>query len=156
MKLSPLTRSTSLLVMMAFAAVLLSGCGGGGEMGAPSGIQASDLPNYHSPEQWIALIETAGFEEYATLGRELVSEGRVKFVAPPTLDASFNAFAWTTEREIWINAPMFDRYPGIVQQATIFLHEMIHIATAESTHAGPEWAVLDQFAVYWRNHPLSQ
>ena len=144
------------LLLAIVATVALTGCGGGGTGDSPGPLAPqSNLPNYHSPEEWIALIETAGLMDYANLGRELLSEQRVKLVAPPLLDEQFNAYSWIADREIWINTPMFARYPGIVEQATIFLHELIHISSMQSTHTGPAWAAQDQFAVYWRNHPLS-
>lgn len=147
-----------LLILTASVSLALTGCGGGGAGVSASGggdTFPANLPNYHTPEQWIALIETAGFQDYADLGRQLVREGKVTVVTPPTLDAQFNAYSWISDKEIWINAPMFTRYPDITQQATIFLHELIHIRSAESTHTGPWWSVQDQFAVYWQTHSLS-
>jgi hypothetical protein len=130
------------------------GCGGGGSTETGSTTFPADLPNYHTPEEWIAQFDAAGLQDYAYLGRRLVQEGKVVVVSPPTLDASFNAFAWTSEREIWINAPMFSRYPRVQHQATIFLHELIHINSGVSTHMGPWWSVQDEFAKYVQDHPM--
>lgn len=153
-------RSTWLLfVFVGLSALTLAGCGGGGE-GLTDSVSSgkstfpANLPNYHTFDEWLALIRVAGFSEYADLGAQLVSEGKVTVVMPPTLDASFNSYAWISQREIWINSPMFSRYPDIVHQATIFLHELIHIKSGESTHTGAWWSAQDQFATYWRNHPL--
>lgn len=131
----------------------ISGCGGG----ATGGTLASDasLPNYHSPEEWISLIDQAGLTEYAALGRELSAQGRIRLVSPPLLDARFNAFSFLTDREVWINTPLFTRYPSLVDQTTIFLHELIHIAHNEASHNGSWWSAQDQFTNYWRDHPVT-
>jgi hypothetical protein len=102
-------------------------------------------------EEWIAMIEDAGMAEYAELGRELLAQGRVRIVSPPLLDAGFNAFAHINTREVWINTPMFDRYPDTLDRATIFLHELIHIRSGEITHNGPWWSAQDRFRVYYRD-----
>ncbi|MGC9319601.1 MAG: hypothetical protein ACP5KN_16340 [Armatimonadota bacterium] len=102
------------------------------------------------------MIEEAGFPEYAELGRELLADGQVKLVSPPTLEAGFNAFAWIDAREIWINEPMFERYPDVVDQATIFLHELIHIKSGECTHLGPWWSAQSEFHSYWTNRQTTQ
>lgn len=155
--LSPARSPWFLLALAVLIAYTLSGCGGGGGdvPGSSGGSFPTNLPNYHAPEEWIALIQTAGLQEYADLGRQLVKEGKVKIVSPPTLDVSYNAYSWNSEEEIWINSPIFSRYPDIVQQATIFLHELIHIKYGEETHNGPWWSAQDQFVTYWRNHPLT-
>ena len=139
-----------LSVLVTVLSLTFAGCGGGGgDTGSGGGNTfPASLPNYHAPSEWIALLEAAGLQEYADLGNQLIRDGKVKVVMPPTLDAQFNAFSWITDREIWINAPMFSRYPNAGLQATIFLHEMIHIKSGESSHAGPWWAVQDQFAAY--------
>jgi hypothetical protein len=46
---------------------------------------------------------------------------------------------------------MFERYPTMLDQATIFLHELIHIRSGEVTHLGPWWVAQDQFRVYYRD-----
>jgi hypothetical protein len=95
------------------------------------------------------MIEEAGFADYARLGSEMVASGRVKMVSPPELGENFNAFAFVDTDEIWINRPMFDRYPDVVDQATIFLHELIHIKSGECTHNGPWWSAQGEFHAYW-------
>lgn len=157
-----LTPPHSACLLLIFAVVfcpVLSGCGGGGGGGGDvaSGNVSfpENLPNYHAPDEWIVLLRAAGLQEYADLGQQLTAAGKVIVVAPPTLDADFNAYAWISDREIWINSPMYSRYPDIGHQATIFLHEMIHIKSGESTHTGPWWSIQDQFAVYWREHSAS-
>lgn len=122
---------------------------------APPPQHNNDIVN--SPEQlvftWIYLIENAGFNEYAALAKYMMSEGRIKFVAPPMLDADYNAFTWLDTDEIWINKPMFTRYPNVLDQATIFLHELIHIKSREQTHNGPWWSAQDEFLAYYKEHP---
>ncbi|HCA47808.1 MAG TPA: hypothetical protein DEP45_10775 [Armatimonadetes bacterium] len=98
---------------------------------------------------WIDMIDSAGLSEYAQLGRELLAQGKVSMVSPPMLDADYNAFAHVNTREVWINRPMFERYPTMLDQATIFLHELIHIHSGEVTHFGPWWIAQDQFRVYY-------
>lgn len=135
----------------------LAGCGGSvGDTGdtLPGGLP--DPPTEMRPtaalaNDWIAMIEEAGLCEYAQLGRELLAQDRVRMVAPPMLDADYNAFAHVNTREIWLNRPMFERYPTMLDQATIFLHELIHIRTGEVTHLGPWWVAQDQFRVYYRD-----
>lgn len=154
---SPARSSSLLLILAALISLTVSGCGGGSSAG-PSGGDVTfpaNLPNYHAPEEWIALIEAAGLQEYADLGRQLVNEGKVIVVTPGTLDSQFNAFSWISDREIWINPPMFSRYPNVGHQATIFLHEMIHITSGEATHNGSWWSVQDQFATYLQTHPAN-
>ena len=97
------------------------------------------------------MIEEAGFADYAELGSELLAAGRVRIVSPPELDEDFNAYAFINTREIWINEPMFARYPDVVSQATIFLHELIHIQSGECTHSGPWWSAQSEFYTYWHN-----
>jgi hypothetical protein len=153
----------SLVLVICLTVVVLAGCGGGGGE-APAASRAhgsspgypAEIPNFHSPEQWIELIDDAGsvnsaFYEYADLGRRLLADGAVKFVSPPTLGEQFNAFCWIDTEEIWINEPMFARYPDVVEQASIFLHEMIHIKTGEVTHDGPCWSLPNEFESYCRN-----
>ncbi|NLE61254.1 MAG: hypothetical protein GX616_23135, partial [Planctomycetes bacterium] len=134
-----------------------TGCAGGGAgavVNTPATNNEIDPASSFNPAAWIDLIEAAGaqnpaFYEYAELGRQLVARDKVVLVSPPTLGAGFNAFAWIEEREIWINEPMFTRYPSVIDQATIFLHEMIHIMTGEVTHAGPAWSLQDEFAMFY-------
>jgi hypothetical protein len=97
------------------------------------------------------MIAQAGFADYAALGSELLAAGRVSIVSPPDLDENFNAYAFINTREVWINEPMFTRYPDVVDQATIFLHELIHIRSGECTHSGPWWSAQSEFYTYWRN-----
>ncbi len=149
--LSPSCRIRFMLSLATLLSVVLSGCGGGVTAGLPheDATFPANLPNYHAPEEWIALLEQAGLREYAALARELVRDDKVIVVTPAQLDGQVNSFAWITEREIWINAPMFSRYPDIGHQATIFLHELIHIQSGEASHEGAWWAIQDQFAVWW-------
>lgn len=138
---------------------LLVGCGGDGQFtdmnigSAPAGPDPSPTvsPATAQVNEWIDMIEEAGLTEYAQLGRELLAQGKVRIVSPPTLDAGFNAFAWIDIREIWLNTPMFERYPDVLDQATIFLHELIHIRSGECTHRGPWWSAQDEFRVYYRD-----
>ncbi len=97
------------------------------------------------------MIDEAGLTEYADLGRELLAQGKVRIVSPPELSEPFNAFAWLNTREIWINTPMFERYPDVLDQATIFLHELIHIHSGECTHVGPWWSAQSEFRAYFRD-----
>lgn len=143
------------LMIAAASPLLLAGCGGGSALPPaqlnPAAPQrpAWDVPNYHAPDQWIEMIAQAGLSRYAALGSDLVSQGRVRLVAPPTLDANYNAFAWLDSGEIWINRPMFERYPDVLDQATIFLHELIHIDSTEQTHLGPWWSAQSEFRAYF-------
>lgn len=138
-----------LLAALAVVMMLVAGCGGGGGTTATETGFPASLTNYHSPAQWCELIETAGLEKYAELGRKLEREGKIKFVKPPTLDAGYNAFSWIDEGEIWINSPLFANYPQIRDQAEIFLHELIHIDSGEATHEGPWWSAQAQFRAYF-------
>lgn len=151
----------SLIFVLCLTVVMLAGCGGG-EMPAASPSYgnsrgyATDIPDFHSPEEWIELLEVAGaanptFYEYADLGRQLLANDKVKFVSPPTLGDQFNAFCWIEDQVIWINEPMFARYPDVIEQATIFLHEMIHIKSGEVTHDGPWWSLQNEFETYCKN-----
>lgn len=144
----------SILCIVAASITGCAGGGGGAVVDTPATNNGIDPANSFDPAAWIELIEAAGtqnpvFYEYAELGRQLVAQGNVVIVSPPTLDESFNAFSWIVEREIWINEPMFTRYPSVIDQATIFLHEMIHIMTGEVTHAGPAWSLQDEFAMFY-------
>ena len=109
----------------------------------------ANLPNYHSMEELLHLIEMAGIDDYAAFGRSLLRAGKVKIVSPPDLPENYNAYAWIREGEIWINTPMFQRYPNIIDQATIFLHEMVHIKWNIVTHEGPMWHVLSDFRRFY-------
>jgi len=145
-------------VALGLSVLALTGCGGGGTTDTASTggtMFPSSIPDVHQPEEWVSLIDAAGFPEYAALGRQLIANRTILLVSPPTLPENYNAYAFIPERRVWINSPMFTRYPNIVQQAAIFLHEMVHIKTGESTHNGEWWAIPDQFEAYWRSHPLS-
>jgi len=143
------------LAIVAVTPLLLAGCGGDfalpDSQSTPAAPQtpAWDVPNYHSPDQWIEMIAQAGLSRYAALGRALVSQGRVILVTPPMLDHNYNAYAWLDTEEIWINAPMFERYPDVLDQATIFLHELIHVDSTEQTHFGPWWSAQSDFRAYF-------
>ena len=99
-------------------------------------------------QEYNDMINRAGLIKYAELGQKMQREGRVKFVVPPRLDSRFNAYANIGAGEIWLNKPMYDRYPRITHQATIFLHELIHIDSKEMTHRGEWWSAQDEFAVW--------
>ena len=148
----------ALLLAAATCSSLLTGCGGAtaGATTTPAAPPASqtravDIPNFHQPSEWVSMIAEAGFADYAALGSELLAAGRVEIVSPPELDEDFNAYAFINTREIWINEPMFTRYPDVVDQATIFLHELIHIQSGECTHSGPWWSAQSEFYTYWHN-----
>lgn len=158
---SPPWARALMLVAGTGGALVISGCGGGtmapAQYPAPPTQTSSrpDIPNYHAPTEWIEMIATAGLGEYAELGRTMLAEGRVRIVAPPVLDANYNAFAWLDANEIWINEPMFARYPDVLDQATIFLHELIHVKSTEQTHFGPWWSALSEFRAYYEQRPQS-
>ncbi len=78
------------------------------------------------------MIEEAGFADYAKLGSDMNAAGRVRLVSPPSLGENFNAYAFINTREIWINRPMFARYPTVVEQAN-----------------GPWWSAQSEFYQYW-------
>ena len=141
-------------------AACLAGCGGGSGPSASNAAAqfegAARAPytmtaRCEMPNEWIDMIEEAGLPEYAQLGRTLLAQGRVRVVTPPTLHVDINAYAFINTREIWINTPMFERYPDVIHRATIFLHELIHIHSGEATHLGPWWVAQDQFFVYFRD-----
>jgi hypothetical protein len=102
-------------------------------------------------KEWIAMIDEAGMTDYAQLGRELLAQDQVRIVSPPELAPDFNAFAYINTREIHLNTPMFERYPDVLDQATIFLHELIHISSGECTHSGPWWSAQSEFRTYYRD-----
>ena len=148
----------ALLLAAAACSTLMTGCGGAatGATTSPASPPASqtrtmDIPNYHAPSEWVSMIAQAGFTEYAQLGSSLIARGRVSIVSPPTLPESFNAYAFIYDSEIWINEPMFARYPDVLSQATIFLHELIHIHSQEASHEGPWWSAQNEFYTYWAN-----
>lgn len=146
---------------MLISASLMVGCGGAASDVAP----IEDSAGEHQPsavmqpaavaEDWADMIEEAGLDEYAELGRRMLHQGRVRFVEPPELEQHFNAFAWINRREIWINEPMFERYPDVLDQATIFLHELIHIKSGECTHNGPWWSAQSEFYGYFTDQETS-
>lgn len=152
--------SALLTAVMIVVATLMTGCGGGG---TPAGAVSETAPakDAQAPQtltpasamvnEWIEMIDEAGFCDYAQLGREMLQQGRVIIVSPTTLGDNFNAFAHINTREIWLNTPLFERYPDVLDQATIFLHELIHIHSGEATHNGPWWSHQDEFRVYYRN-----
>lgn len=148
---SPLLLGGFIILVAVAGSVLLGGCGGAAVVPAQESAtpaqpsHRSDIPNYHAPSEWVEMIAAAGLAEYAALGRRMLDEGRVRIVAPPSLDANYNAFAWLDSNEIWINEPMFERYPDVLDQATIFLHELIHIKSTEQTHLGPWWSAQSEF-----------
>jgi hypothetical protein len=138
----------------------LAGCGGASKpIDESSGATRAETPRTSGPmtptsavaNEWIEMIEDAGMPEYAQLGRELLEQGRVRIVSPPTLEWRFNAFAHINTRQVWINTPMFERYPDMLDHATIFLHELIHIRSGEITHNGPWWSTQSEFRVYYRD-----
>ncbi len=146
----------------AFAVLLtgpyLAGCGGAsppvkdGSETTPTEPSRTPDTTTHTAQvtnEWIDMIDQAGMADYAQLGRDLLAQNRVKIVSPPTLGERFNAFAHINTREVWINTPMFERYPDVLDQATIFLHELIHIHSGEMTHNGPWWSVQNEFRVYY-------
>ncbi|MFP4250940.1 MAG: hypothetical protein ACLFU7_14865 [Armatimonadota bacterium] len=142
------------------AGIYLTGCGGAdlsmGEEEVTTPSEPTRTPSGTSTinalaDDWIDMIEAAGMGEYAQLGRELLARGNVRIVSPPELDARFNAFAHINTREIWINTPMLQRYPDVLDRATIFLHELIHIRSGEVTHGGPWWSAQSEFRAYYRD-----
>lgn len=141
--------SVSLLFAAGVGMTVLAGCGGGGGVTSPAdtGFPAN-IANYNPPSRWIELIEAAGLSEYATLGRQLEAAGKITVVGPAALDESYNAFSWIADRKIWINSPMFGRYPDVMDQAEIFLHELIHIQSGEMSHQGPWWSAQSQFRTW--------
>lgn len=98
---------------------------------------------------WCDMIAQAGLPDYAAEGKELLRQRDIYLVSPPRLDARYNAFTWFPEAVIWINTPMFDRYPRIADQAEIFLHELIHVRSQEMSHSGPWWSALTTYRSYW-------
>jgi hypothetical protein len=92
------------------------------------------------------MIRSAGFFEYSDIALNMIGNNKIHFVVPPELDSRFNAWADLGRKEILLNKPMYDRYPLITHQATIFFHELIHINTGEITHNGPWWRDQDKFA----------
>ena len=100
-------------------------------------------------ETWCDMIEEACLSDLAALGRRLHAQGRVRFVRPPYLDTEFNAFADVRAGEVWINEPMWSRYPDRLDRATILLHELIHLHSGELSHYGPWWAAQEMFRQYW-------
>ncbi len=145
---------------MLLAGIYLAGCGGAGvpinEGGVTTPSEPTRTPSSTSTintlaGEWIDMIDAAGMTEYAQLGRELLAQGDVRIVSPPELDARFNAFAHINTREVWINTPMFQRYPDVLDRATIFLHELIHIRSGEVTHGGPWWSAQNEFRAYYRD-----
>jgi len=150
-----------LLLVVSIAVVGLVGCGGGGG-GASSanssgsiGPATDGIPNYNPPSRWIELIAQAGLQSYADLGSQVDVARKVILVSPPTLSETFNAFTWINEGEIWINSPMFERYPDVVDQGEIFLHELIHLSSGETSHEGPWWSDLTLYRAYWASHTPS-
>jgi hypothetical protein len=135
-----------------FLCVVLAGCGGGSSSPSPSPsasqTQSPSLalsPNYHSPAELLALINQAGFPDYAKLGEDLLAAGKLQVVAPPTMPSDFNGYTDLLAGTIWISTLMYGRYPAERDQACILLHELIHLKTGEASQSGPEWAVLDEF-----------
>jgi len=146
-----------LLLVVSTAVVGLVGCGGGvAQSDVPSGLPSGvHLPNYNPPSRWIELIAQAGLQSYADLGSQVDAARKVILVSPPTLDQTFNAFTWINEGEIWINSPLFARYPDVVDQGEIFLHELIHLSSGETSHEGPWWSDLTVYRDYWASHTPS-
>ncbi len=151
-------RGAVMMGVVLLAGAYLAGCSGASgpvkENSEPAPDDASRARDTMSPtavvvNEWIEMIDEAEMTEYAQLGRDLAAQDRVRFVSPPTLDANFNAFAHIDTREIWINEPMFERYPDVLDQATIFLHELIHIYSGECTHSGPWWSAQSEFRAYY-------
>lgn len=148
------SHSVVLCLMLGILLAAVTGCGGGGGVGLSGGSVnppggPANLANYQALVQWASLIEQAGLPEYAALGRQLSSGGKAIFVSPPTLGETFNAFSWIAQKEIWINSPLFSRYPKATDQAEIFLHELIHLKSGEASHVGPWWSALDEYRQYW-------
>lgn len=145
------------------AATQLSGCGGASSETIDDGRTAPGRVPDAPPaprsttavaNEWIDMIEEAGLTEYAELGREILRTGSLRIVSPATLNADFNAFAHINTREIWISTLMFERYPSDLDQATIFLHELIHIKSGEITHLGPWWSAQSAFRAFYRDREI--
>jgi len=100
--------------------------------------------------EWLDMIAQAGLTEYAQLGREMLERGAIEVVEPPRLDARFNAWTFLGARpHVWLNAPMWERYPDRIDRATILLHELIHVRSGEQTHLGQWWSAQDEFRRYY-------
>jgi hypothetical protein len=92
------------------------------------------------------MIRSAGFFKESDIALNMIANNKIFFVSPPKLPDNFNAWADLGRKEIKLNKPMYDRYPLITHQATIFFHELIHINTGEISHNGPWWSKQDEFA----------
>lgn len=92
------------------------------------------------------MIRSAGFYKEADKGLNMIANNKIFFVTPPELPYKFNAWTDFVRKEITLNKPMYDRYPKITHQATIFFHELIHMNTGEVSHNGPWWSKQDEFA----------
>lgn len=142
--------------------LILYGCQDGGKPQTPqeTPIVYPDYPTNtpHYPlttmeqkllvDEYIKIIKKAGFPDYADLAADMQRKRKIIFVRPPGLTEEFNAWADIQTKEIWLNKPMFDRYPHIAHQTTIFFHELIHIKSTELTHFGPWWKDQDVFAMW--------
>ena len=138
------------ILMVVFISLFLIGC----KNDKPAVAQVPIPANYHTPTSYANLIRIAGFEKYAQISEDIIDKQGVILVQPPTLPENYNAYAFIPKRSIWLNTPMFVRYPTIQEQAAIFLHELVHIASQEQTHNGLWWADVDKFEKYWSTHPL--
>ena len=140
----------NLRILITVLTLFLVGC----KQNQPAPTPIPPPANYHSPTACVNLIRLAGFEAHAKIIDGMIAAKKIILVTPPTLNDSINAYAWIPQKEIWINTPLFARYPDIREQASIILHEVIHIESQEQTHEGPMWKDIQVFEVYWQTHPL--
>jgi len=142
LKLKGVSQIKAIIVVAVFAISLLSGCDGGQNFGP-------DVRSIGKPDprfgQMLDLIAGLGMTNWADFGRGLNQSGRIRLVTTVELDPEFNAFSWLDQQCIWYSEIAFVRYPRLVDQSEILLHELVHVKTGDMSHERTDDPVCAEF-----------
>jgi len=123
----------ALLLITVVVLLCLVGCSSGGQVANSSDVASAGVTDSRFG-QMLDVIELVRMTDYSDFGRGLYDRGRIRLVTTVELDQQFNAFSWISEQCIWYSEVTFVRYPCLVDQSEILLHELAHLKTGEQTH----------------------
>lgn len=123
----------ALLLITVVVLLCLVGCSSGGQVANSSDVASAGVTDSRFG-QMLDVIELVRMTDYSDFGRGLYDRGRIRLVTTVELDQQFNAFSWISEQCIWYSEVTFVRYPRLVDQSEILLHELAHLKTGEQTH----------------------